>query len=320
MQTSPIIFQIIFVSIFVIVLFELYLIEARLLVRFFLNKFIRKAATGNFLSPKNCIVHVLALSGIACFVYGFFIEPYWVEVKTITIATDKLKSISIRLVQISDLHCDTKVRNEKKLAKLINPLQPDLIVFTGDAINSPEALPVFKNALAPLRAKIAKLAVAGNIDVAYWRDRDLFANTGFQLLNKKTVKFTKNGEVFYVSGLSYKYWPEWPDLLAKVPEGAYSIFLSHIPDLVEKMKRAKPDLYLAGHTHGGQVALPFFGALITMSSYGKKYEAGLYDVGDCVLYVNRGLGMEGGWVPRVRFLSRPEITVINIVPRKPQGS
>lgn len=69
-----------------------------------------------------------------------------------------------------------------------------------------------------------------------------------------------------------------------------------------------------GTPTGGQVALPFYGALVTLSRFGKRYEAGLYRVHDTWLYVNRGLGMEGGWAPRVRFCARPEITVIELAP------
>lgn len=86
----------------------------------------------------------------------------------------------------------------------------------------------------------------------------------------------------------------------------------HSPDLVEDLPPNAVDLYVAGHTHGGQVALPFYGALVTLSRFGKKYEAGLYHVGDTTLYVNRGIGMEGGPAPRVRFCARPEITVFEI--------
>jgi uncharacterized protein len=73
-------------------------------------------------------------------------------------------------------------------------------------------------------------------------------------------------------------------------------------------------LYCTGHTHGGQVALPWYGALVTFARFGKRYEAGLYHEGDTWMYVNRGIGMTGGWPPRVRFGSRPELTVIDIRP------
>jgi predicted MPP superfamily phosphohydrolase len=81
---------------------------------------------------------------------------------------------------------------------------------------------------------------------------------------------------------------------------------------VEDAVEGGTDLYCAGHTHGGQIALPFYGALITFSQFDKRFEAGLYDYKGMALYVNRGIGMEGGMAPRVRFGSRPEITVIDV--------
>ncbi|UCD15100.1 MAG: metallophosphoesterase, partial [Candidatus Omnitrophota bacterium] len=88
----------------------------------------------------------------------------------------------------------------------------------------------------------------------------------------------------------------------------------HSPDLAQDLEGLNIDLYLAGHTHGGQVNVPFYGALITCSRYGKKYESGKYRVNNMVLYVNRGIGMEGGDAPRVRFLCRPQITIFDIGP------
>jgi predicted MPP superfamily phosphohydrolase len=94
------------------------------------------------------------------------------------------------------------------------------------------------------------------------------------------------------------------------------VFLYHFSDLVESLKRVNVDLYLSGHTHGGQVALPFYGAIITLSKFGKKYESGMYRVGETILYVNRGIGLEPRPAPQIRFLARPEITVFDIGPAK----
>ena len=80
------------------------------------------------------------------------------------------------------------------------------------------------------------------------------------------------------------------------------------------MARHHVDLFLAGHTHGGQVALPFYGAIVTFSRFGKRFEAGLHRVANTWLYVNRGLGMEGGPAPRVRFCARPEVSVLEVWP------
>ena len=93
---------------------------------------------------------------------------------------------------------------------------------------------------------------------------------------------------------------------------AVNILLQHSPDFLEEAAEAGYDIYLAGHTHGGQVRIPFYGAVITMSRFGKRYEAGLYSMRDTRMYVNRGLGLEGGWAPRIRLFCRPEVTVLNL--------
>ena len=100
--------------------------------------------------------------------------------------------------------------------------------------------------------------------------------------------------------------------LSRIPRDEFKIFLFHYPDCLEEMAQNNVDLYLAGHTHGGQVAMPFYGALMTVSAFGKKYEHGLHKMGETYLYVNRGIGMEGGKAPRVRFCARPEITLFEV--------
>lgn len=263
------------------------------------------------------IILFLALFGILCFLYGYFIEPYWVEVKTVDIFTDKLKHTELKVVHISDLHCDNKVRNEHKLLDIINPLKPDIVVFTGDSINlnMHKAVPRFKDIMNKLNAGIGKFAVKGNIDW-YWRNTDLFDNIGFRMLKRESVKLTKGTETFFISGLNFEHRKEYHEVLKNIPSEYYSIFLFHTPGLIEDLKEVNVDLYLAGHTHGGQIALPFYGALVTLSKYGKKYEAGKYVVGKTTLYINRGIGMDGAIMPRVRFCARPEITIFNIKPKK----
>jgi hypothetical protein len=101
-------------------------------------------------------------------------------------------------------------------------------------------------------------------------------------------------------------------LMEQVPQDAYSILLYHTPDLIEVANRLQIDLYLAGHTHGGQVRLPLWGAIITMSAYGKQYESGLYQLNPTTLYVSRGIGLEGLSMPRARFLCPPEMVLIDL--------
>jgi predicted MPP superfamily phosphohydrolase len=295
---------------------SLYILEFSLVVVYAFNKLRRNKDSVKILLTKPALcIHSLAVLGIICFLYSYFIEPYRLEVKMVPLKTDKLKQTSFRIVHISDLHCSGKQRNEKKMVQIINGLQPDVIVFTGDAVNKPSALPTFKDSIRSLNASIGKFAVYGNWDVWHFRGLDYYGDTGFELLDAKTVTLTKNGETITVSGLSCENPQSLPDVTKKLSAESFNIFLYHYCDLVEDLDGFNVDLYLCGHTHGGQVVLPFYGALITLSKFGKKYESGMYSVGKTTLYVNRGIGLDAAPAPQVRFLARPEITVFNIGPK-----
>ena len=121
------------------------------------------------------------------------------------------------------------------------------------------------------------------------------------------------GSEIWLAGVAVGNERAVPRVLEQRPADIFAIFLHHYPDEIREVSRQGVDLYCAGHTHGGQVALPFYGALVTFSRFGKRYESGLYREGLTALYVNRGIGMEGGAL-RVRFCARPEITVIDVVP------
>jgi predicted MPP superfamily phosphohydrolase len=301
---------------FFLVVGAIYFLEGALLIRFIASR-IRGRSKPNILLKKPVIVlHLVALAGIGCLLYGLLIEPNRIEVTTIPIRTDKLQSTSFRIVHISDLHCDNKVRNEKRMVDLIKQLGPDVIVFTGDAMNTASAPPLFKSTMKNLRASLGKFAVKGNFEIYRWKKLDLYGDTDFELLDAKTVTVSKNGETIHISGLSCDHPAGFKRLIEPVPEGDFSVFLYHFSDLIESIDDLNVDLYLSGHTHGGQVALPFYGAIITLSKLGKKYESGMYTVGDTILYVNRGIGFEPRPAPPIRFCARPEITVFDIGPRK----
>jgi len=279
------------------------------------------ASGGNILLAKKALlVHVPAVLGIACLLYGYFIEPYRLEINTIEVRTHKLAKTTFHLVHISDIHCDRKLRNEPKVVEIINSLEPDVIVFTGDSINSPDGLEHFKDTMKKLKAALSKLAVYGNFEVAYWDKLGVFDGTGFKVLDGENATVEKDGEKIYITGISCAHPERAAEALKQVPPANFSVFLYHYPDLVEDLSALNVDLYLCGHTHGGQVALPIYGAIITMSRFGKKYESGLYHAGDTKLYVNRGIGLDGGIAPRVRFFARPEITVFEITPAEKSPS
>jgi predicted MPP superfamily phosphohydrolase len=98
-----------------------------------------------------------------------------------------------------------------------------------------------------------------------------------------------------------------------VPSDAFTLLLFHSPDLIREAAEHQVDLYLGGHTHGGQLCLPFYGAIFTSSMYGKRYTSGLFEENDTRMYISRGLGFEGGGMPRARFFCRPEIVSVELV-------
>jgi len=301
--------EIIVIAVFIVFWLTVFCLEARYIYCFFKNKIPP-------VSGLAVVIHILVILCITSFLYGHFIEPYRLDLQYINIITDKFKNTGLTVIQISDLHCDKRIGNERKLSTIINEIHPDIIVFTGDTINTPRALPLFKKTMSQLKAKMGKYAVKGNVDVWYWKGMDLFGGTGFIELNGRTESLSKNSEKFTISGLSIKGYRRNLSFLSGLPQGSYNILLFHYPGINEEIGKNEVDLFLSGHTHGGQLALPFYGALITFSEYGKKYESGRYDLDGKVLYVNRGIGMDKGFVPKIRFLSRPEITVFHILPDK----
>ena len=259
----------------------------------------------------------LAAAGIPCFAYGWLVEPYWPEVVHVRIDVPGLPAgtAPIRIAQIGDVHSDRTERLEGRLPDIIARERPDLIVFTGDAINSKEALPIFRRCLSRIAAIAPTYAVRGNWDSAYWADVDLFGGTGARELSAEAVPVSIRGAALWLGGIAVGRESSLDEVLATIPRGTPAVFLYHYPDLIEVVRGHGIDLYCASHTHGGQVAIPFYGALVTFSRFGKKYESGRFQEAGTTLYVNRGIGMEGGPVPRVRFCSRPEITVFDLVPK-----
>jgi predicted MPP superfamily phosphohydrolase len=103
------------------------------------------------------------------------------------------------------------------------------------------------------------------------------------------------------------------EVAAQLDPSVPSVLLHHTPDLAESEGVRSFDLVLCGHTHGGQVRLPLYGALITLSRFGKKYEMGLYELAsETHMYVNRGVGTEPVPGVRLRFLCRPEVAVFEL--------
>src|SRR4051812_15221483 len=262
-------------------------------------------------------------AGPDLFWYAYSVEPYWPEVTHVTIQSVKLPAGTkpIRIVHFSDLHSDGKDRLESRLPALVRAEHPDLIFFTGDTVVNRAGVPLARKVFTELATIAPVCAVAGNWDdavVGYWngdiRSPEYFKGTGVHYLYRDLVSANIRGTPVWITGVDFGVPSSIPTLLDRVPPDRFSVLLHHTPDEVESARNHGADLYCAGHTHGGQIALPFYGALITYSRYDKKYERGLHQLAATSwLYVNRGIGLEGH-PPKARFFARPEITVIEVSP------
>lgn len=269
------------------------------------------AVTKRVLSRAERWAYGLSWAGcalwIGCFAYGVLWEADWVEVTHEVLETRHLAaSARYRIVHLSDLHVDRMTDALARLPAIVDAERPDLVVFTGDSLNDAAGLPVLRETFAAMHPRDGILAVRGNHDVWYWNDLPLFDGVATELGReaRRIGPLAACGAPYGVTGRV--------SACLRGIQGDFKLFAYHTPDLVEELAGSGIDLYLAGHTHGGQVRIPFFGALVTFSAFDKKYEGGRYTIGGTTLYVNRGLGFEPG-LPRVRFLCRPEVTVIDLV-------
>jgi uncharacterized protein len=265
----------------------------------------------------RAVILVVGLLGTACVAYGWLIEPTWLEVThaRLPLASLRKGTAPIRIVQVTDLHVDARPGNEERVPELVAAERPDLIVFTGDSINVPAGRDRFLACMERLAAIAPLYAVEGNWDVYALGGPSPLRASSAHVLAGEIVEVTVRGTCLLLAGVAYGEDATVPKLLGGRARDLPLVVLTHAPDPILEVADAGADVHLAGHTHGGQVRLPLYGALVTFARHGKRFDMGLYRVKDTWLYVSRGIGMEGGAAPRVRFLARPEVTVLDLVPK-----
>jgi predicted MPP superfamily phosphohydrolase len=246
--------------------------------------------------------------GALVFLVGL-IEPHWLDVTHTTVASDHLPDgVRLRIALLSDLHVSGWTPVLRELPDRVNAEKPDLVVFTGDAVNEAQGVPIFRSVLSAMKARYGRYGVRGNHDLDWYPDADLFADGALTELKGEPI-VTADGLVS-LCGASFPDKRGLKQCLLDAEPG-FQLVAYHTPDLIRKMEPLGVDLYLAGHTHGGQFRLPFYGAVITMSEFDKEYESGLHTYGDTTLYVNRGIGESPHLLP-IRFLCRPELSIIDV--------
>jgi len=248
--------------------------------------------------------------------YGFFIEPFILFVFHKFFYFENLpKSFDgFKIVQISDLHFTRLTRLHKKVLAILEREKPDMIAVTGDFVgwNLKITCGSFCKDIANKSRNV--FAVLGNWDHKMDNFDFLVKNikdNGISVLINESVPIHKDGEEIFILGTddSFTGYANLKETFKNVPENAFVILLTHCPDIIYEATRYKPQLVLSGHTHGGQVKIPFLKAFYVPSKFGTHFLSGLFKIKETYLYVNRGLGTSH--LP-FRLFSPPEVTVFTL--------
>ena len=266
---------------------------------------------------------IVVLLIVPCLVWGVFIEPSRLILHQETIQIDNLpKDLSgLRIALIADIHSGGPFIDDNKLRQIVeltNQQNPDLIVLLGDYMSpnswhsrrvEPE---VTAAAMKNLHAPLGVYAVLGNHDWWYngGKVRRAFEANGIPVLDDEVAEVKWQNGSFWLVGLA-DFWtrPQHvSETIAKVPQGAPVIAITHNPDVFPGLPLSVP-LLLTAHTHGGQVNLPLIGAPIVPSRFGRKYTAGHVFENGHHMFVTTGIGTS---ILPIRFRVPPEIVILTI--------
>jgi predicted MPP superfamily phosphohydrolase len=286
----------------------------------------------------------LGFSGVQ--VDAYVVEPLLVETTELSLAFADLDPAAppVRVVHVSDPHIERSSFREASVIRKVNALQPDIIVLTGDYLNlsrlsDATSAAHFRQFVAQLKAPYGIYAVRGSVEPTLESMAWLVEGTDVVWLEQEAVTVDVRGQRVTLVGVACSHKLELDAArlaqamanadvgkMADVdvgkmaggdagspPAGAFTLLLYHSPDLIREAARHHVDLYLGGHTHGGQLCLPFYGAIVTGSTYGRRYASGLFEEDGTTMVISRGMGFEGGGMPRARFLCRPEIVSLELV-------
>lgn len=247
--------------------------------------------------------------------WAFFLEPSWLSLERVRIPIKAPPShlVGLRIAFLSDLHHGPHVglSHIRRAIQTAQEVKPHLVLLGGDFVSqSAEYAALCAQELASFQAPLGVYACLGNHD--YWTDPDVVTKA----LHRAGVRVLRNEGLEVIDGLWVAglddVWEGRPSLdaaLRGMPIGAVAVLIVHEPDYADEVASdGRVALMVSGHTHGGQVRIPFLGPPV-LPYLGRRYPAGLYAVGSMRLYVSRGVGLIS---PPVRFNCRPEVTLLTL--------
>jgi predicted MPP superfamily phosphohydrolase len=254
----------------------------------------------------------LALVGVKY--YGEVYEPNALEVQRLEVPVRGLAA-PVKIAHLSDVQNDRFGALQERVRAEANAFAPDLVLFTGDALNHASLVPEASRWLSGFTAGAGKFFVTGDVDGAY-DARALMAAGGFRVLDRDAVEVRVGRARLGLFGIPVGDafdGERLRELSARltVPR----LLMSHRPDAALVLPPGAADVVLSGHTHGGQVCLPFFGPVVTLTRVPRDVAAGgLHAIAGVPIVVSRGLGWEGHIAPRVRAFCRPHLVLVTLVP------
>lgn len=261
-----------------------------------------------------CIVLLVLLAGITAY-YSIFVEPEKLNTKEVQVTSDSTYA-SFTAAVFSDTHFGAGYNLEtfQKAIDEINSKDVDFVFFLGDLIdnfNTNEINTAFiSNALAQIDANYGKYAVFGNHDYGGGAENhyiDIMKNGGFTVLRNTSAYYPQfNLRITGADDFLIGYGDT--TVVDNLSPGCFDFVLCHEPDVFDDFNREKIDLMTSGHSHGGQINIPFVKHTL-LPSLGAKYVRGQYVVDDAMLYTNPGLGTTK---IKARLFSTPEITYFTI--------
>jgi uncharacterized protein len=263
----------------------------------------------------------LALLVVAIGIDAFLVEPRLLENSYQTISSDKITK-PIKIAVVSDLQTDHVNAYDENALKRVLAEKPDIILMPGDYVqcltNDKQIAEVirFRDLLRRLDfgAPAGAYAVRGNAEPDGWPVE--FEKTKVTA-NEKTTLY-KSGEID-ITALSFADSFNTAYKYKHIDDSRFQIIFGHGPDFA--LAHPPADLLIAGHTHGGQVRLPGIGPILTLSKVPRAWAAGRTQIdAGTTLIVSRGVGMERRYAPRLRFLCRPQLVFINLIPATAVGA
>ncbi len=267
---------------------------------------------GRWFTPKGWRVLKWCVAlGIALLLFDMFIyEPNHVQLNIYYIPVHNLpaKLDGLRVVQLSDLHMGSTTPNDviARAVDVANSAHPDIVTLTGDFVTYQEGSSITLTAmLSRLHPKLGSYAVLGNHDHAVGATTVTSAleRQGIHVLTNRNIQVAMGLYLVGMDNLSFGN----PDTKAfeGIGKDKCYIMLAHTPSIINQL-RDRHGLLLTGHTHGGQIRIPFLSGRMVPGDFAGGYISGWYAARDLKMYVNRGIGITN--VP-ARFLCRPEVAV-----------